>query len=79
MEDLRKVTFQYTNVADPIEATARLQRVIRSEEEGLMEEIASRIIAAATNNLRQHEDRLRALPEEDTIEQSTPTARVERA
>ncbi|CAN6923953.1 unnamed protein product [Brassica oleracea] len=76
MEDLREVTFQYTNVTDPIEAAARLQRVIRSEEEGLMEETASRIIAAAANNLRQCEDRDRALPEEETRVQSTPMARA---
>ncbi|CAN6917125.1 unnamed protein product, partial [Brassica oleracea] len=75
MEDLREVTFQYTNVTDPIEAAARLQRVIRSEEEGLMEETTSRIIVAAANNLRQYEDRDRALPEEETRVQSTPMAR----
>ncbi|CAF2074823.1 unnamed protein product [Brassica napus] len=76
MEDLREVTFQYTNVTDPIEAAARFQRVISSEEEGLMEETASRIIAAAANNLRQCEDRDRALPEEETKVQSTPMARA---
>ena len=76
MEDLREVTFQYTNVTDPIEAAAKLQRVIRSEEEGLMEETASRIIAAAANNLRQCEDRDRALPQEETRVQSTPMARA---
>ncbi|KAL0760652.1 hypothetical protein Bca101_076802 [Brassica carinata] len=76
MEDLREVTFQYTNVTDPIEAAAKLQKVIRSEEEGLMKETTSRIIAAAANNLRQCEDRDRALPEEETRVQSTPMARA---
>lgn len=52
MEDLREVTFQYTNVSDPTELAARRQRLTHSEEEGLMEQTADRIIAHAINNLR---------------------------
>lgn len=51
LEELRESTFQYTNVSDPSEAAARKQRVIHSEENGLMEQTADRIIVAASNTL----------------------------
>ncbi|CAN6905609.1 unnamed protein product, partial [Brassica oleracea] len=51
MEELREVTFQYTNCSDPTESAARRQRVTHSEEHGLMEETATRILAAAQSSL----------------------------
>lgn len=48
MEELREVTYQYTNCPDPAESAARRQRVLDSEARNLMEETAARIIAAAT-------------------------------
>lgn len=44
MEELREVTFQYTNCPDPTESAARRQRVLDSESRGLMEETAARIV-----------------------------------
>lgn len=51
MEDLREVTFQYTNVSDPVERAARVQRVIQGEEQNMMAETAANIIATAMSNL----------------------------
>lgn len=51
LQELREVTFQYTNVADPVERAARQQRVIHGEEQGLMAKTAANIIAAAAANL----------------------------
>ena len=51
LEELREVKFQYTNVSDPSEAAARKQRVIHSEENGLMEQTTDIIIVAASNTL----------------------------
>ncbi|CAN6829108.1 unnamed protein product, partial [Brassica oleracea] len=51
MNELREVSYQYTSVADPTESAARRQRVLRSEEEGLMEATAAGIIEAATRNV----------------------------
>lgn len=48
MEELREVTYQYTNCPDPAESAARRHRVLDSEARGLMEETAARMIAAAT-------------------------------
>lgn len=45
MEELREVTFRYTNHPDPKEREARIQRVLDSEANGLMEETAARLIA----------------------------------
>lgn len=51
MTELREVTYQYTNVDDPTERAARIQRVLQGEEQGLMASTAARIVAAATSNL----------------------------
>ena len=51
MNELREVSYQYTSVADPTESAARRQRVLRSEEEGLMEATAAGIIEAATRSV----------------------------
>lgn len=48
MEELREVTYQYTNHPDPKERDARMQRVFDSESQGLMEETANRIAANET-------------------------------
>ncbi|KAF3508579.1 hypothetical protein F2Q69_00003681 [Brassica cretica] len=45
MEELREVTYQYTNCADPVESAARKQRVLDGEVHGLMEQTASTIVA----------------------------------
>ncbi|KAG2318710.1 hypothetical protein Bca52824_011923 [Brassica carinata] len=50
MDDLRAVTLQYINCADPTESAARKQRVQQSDERGLMEETARSIIETATQN-----------------------------
>ncbi|KAJ4891657.1 Uncharacterized protein Rs2_31405 [Raphanus sativus] len=47
MEELQEVTRQYQNCADPVEAAARRQRVIRSDELGLMEATAASILASS--------------------------------
>lgn len=51
MDELRELTYQYTNVSDPTEAEARRQRVLHSEQEGLMEETAARLVANAALSL----------------------------
>lgn len=51
MNELREVSYQYTSVADPTESAARRQRVLRSEEEGLMEATAAGIIEATTRSV----------------------------
>ncbi|CAL9214573.1 unnamed protein product [Arabidopsis halleri] len=48
MGELREVTVQYTNCADPTESMARKQRVLQGEARGLMAETAAQIIAAST-------------------------------
>lgn len=50
LEELREVTYQYTNVQDPVENAARMQRLLDSEVNGLMAETAANIVAAATRN-----------------------------
>lgn len=45
MEELREVTYQYTNVADPVDSAARRQRVLDGEVHCLMEQTAAGIIA----------------------------------
>ncbi|KAF3550686.1 hypothetical protein DY000_02004472 [Brassica cretica] len=45
MEELREVTYQYTNCADPVESAARKQRVLDGEVHGLMEQTAATIVA----------------------------------
>lgn len=77
LEQLREDTFHYTNVEDPVEAAARLQRVYNSEENNLMEETASRIIEAAANNLRAHEESNRGLMNAAPVLYSTPRAQPE--
>ncbi|CAL9240671.1 unnamed protein product [Arabidopsis halleri] len=49
MGELREVTVQYTNCADPTESMARKQRVLQGEARGLMAETAAQILAAAVN------------------------------
>ncbi|KAF3589537.1 hypothetical protein F2Q69_00027039 [Brassica cretica] len=46
--ELKELSHQYVNVADPTESAARRQRVLQSEQNGLVEETAEGIIAAAT-------------------------------
>lgn len=53
MEDLNHVTLQYLSCADPTEAKARKQRVLRGDASGLLEEIAASIIVAATEAARE--------------------------
>lgn len=48
MGELREVTLQYTNCADPTESAARKRRVLQSEAQNLMAETASQMIEAAT-------------------------------
>lgn len=52
-EDLREVTLQYINCANPIESAARRRRVIITETENLMANTTSGIIAAATTTISQ--------------------------
>lgn len=73
MEELREVTYQYANVADPTESAARCQRVLQSEAEGLMEETAARIVETASNNLRVYEERNMANPYGASFTLNTPT------
>ncbi|KAH0936315.1 hypothetical protein HID58_013432 [Brassica napus] len=54
MNDLLEATLNYTNCPDPVESAARRQRV-HDEDAGLMEETATRIIAAAQRNLDRNE------------------------
>lgn len=51
MQELVDVSIQYTNCADPVESKAPRQRVLQTNAEGIMEETAARIIAAATTAL----------------------------
>lgn len=51
MNELIEITHQYTDVDDPIERAARMQRVAHGEEYNLMATTAANIIAAATSNL----------------------------
>ncbi|KAF2592796.1 hypothetical protein F2Q70_00042326 [Brassica cretica] len=53
MEVLNHVTLQYLSCADPTEAEARKQRVLRGDALGLLEEIAASIIVAATEAARE--------------------------
>ena len=53
MEELREVTYQYTNCPDLVESAARRQRVLDGKVHGLMEETAARIIVAAVE-AQQH-------------------------
>lgn len=48
MDELREVTVQYTNCADPTESMARKQRVLQGESRGLMAETAAQILAASS-------------------------------
>lgn len=48
MGELREVTIQYTNCADPIESAARKRRVLQGEAKGLMAETAPQMIEAIT-------------------------------
>lgn len=50
MEELREVTYQYTNVADPIESAARRQRVLNGELHGLMVITAASIMESEQIN-----------------------------
>ncbi|KAJ4906052.1 hypothetical protein Rs2_09710 [Raphanus sativus] len=47
MEQLHEVTLQYLSCADPTEAAARQRRVLASDNRGLTEETAARIIRTA--------------------------------
>ncbi|KAL0676994.1 hypothetical protein Bca4012_004975 [Brassica carinata] len=51
LAELQTVSDQYINVTDPAESAARKQRVMQCEKDGLMEETAAGIIAAASANL----------------------------
>ncbi|CAH8354545.1 unnamed protein product [Eruca vesicaria subsp. sativa] len=64
MKDLCYVTFKYTNVDDPVERAARMQRVALGEEHNLMENTAASIIAAATSNLSNHEIETNQAPDD---------------
>lgn len=46
MDELREVTYQYTNVADPVESAARKHRVLNGEAYGLVETTAASIMEA---------------------------------
>ncbi|KAG7559212.1 Ribonuclease H domain [Arabidopsis thaliana x Arabidopsis arenosa] len=52
MGELREVTVQYINCADPTESDARRRRVMQSEANGLMAETAANIISAATQTVQ---------------------------
>lgn len=73
MEELREVTYQYANVADPTESAARCQRVLQSEAKGLMEETATRTVETASNNLRVYEERNMANASDASFTLNTPT------
>lgn len=62
MGDLREVTIQYMNCADPSESAARRRRVIQSEEKGMMAETAALIISAASQST-QAEDHTKEIPD----------------
>ncbi|CAL9242378.1 unnamed protein product [Arabidopsis halleri] len=65
MGELREVTVQYTNVADPTESLARRQRVLQGEAKGLMAETAAQIIASAA---RLNESALVQTEDQTTME-----------
>lgn len=48
MEDLIEASHQYVNHPDPTEREARIQRVLETNAQGIMEETAAHIIATAT-------------------------------
>lgn len=48
MGEIREVTLQYTNCADPTESAARRRRVLQGEAQNLMAETAANMIEAAT-------------------------------
>ncbi|CAH8389956.1 unnamed protein product [Eruca vesicaria subsp. sativa] len=52
MNNLREATYRYANMADPKESPARRQRVL-SDEEGLREATAEKIIATASRNVEE--------------------------
>ncbi|KAL0652028.1 hypothetical protein Bca4012_094719 [Brassica carinata] len=51
MEDLHKVTKKYLSCPDPVEAAVRRQRVLYSDDEGLMEATSTTISASTTTQL----------------------------
>lgn len=53
MGELREVTVQYINCADPTESATRRRRVIQSEVNGLMAETAANIISAAAQTVQE--------------------------
>lgn len=63
MGELREVTVQYTNCADPTESLARKQRVLQGEARGLMAETAALIIS---NAARSHAPSQGAVEEQGT-------------
>ncbi|KAL0743086.1 hypothetical protein Bca4012_084599 [Brassica carinata] len=67
MEELRAVTYQYVDVADPKEREARRQRVLDGEIHGLMAETAANIIASAVQAQQQREQSAAALLSQSTI------------
>ncbi|KAF2590299.1 hypothetical protein F2Q70_00040207 [Brassica cretica] len=48
MEELMEASHQYVNHPDPVEREARIQRVLETNAQGIMEETAARIIVSAT-------------------------------
>ncbi|CAH8381946.1 unnamed protein product [Eruca vesicaria subsp. sativa] len=54
LDDIQKATLQYTNVADPIERAARMQRVLQSEIDGSVEETVAGIIQASSEAHNLH-------------------------
>ncbi|CAN7120116.1 unnamed protein product [Brassica rapa subsp. narinosa] len=75
MEQLREDTIHYINVDNPIESAARRQRVLQTEEEGLMQKTASRIVAAASSKAMIYGESSRTLPEPTPQELLTPLSR----
>ncbi|KAF3522613.1 hypothetical protein F2Q69_00046318 [Brassica cretica] len=73
MEELREVTYQYANVADPTESAARCRRVLQSEAKGLMEETAARTVETVSNHLRVYEERNMANASDASFTLNTPT------
>lgn len=68
MNELMEVTYQYTNVEDPIERAARIQRCLREEEHNLMATTAANIIATATASLTP-------IPENQTLQYEGDSSR----
>ncbi|KAG7536796.1 Endonuclease/exonuclease/phosphatase superfamily [Arabidopsis suecica] len=67
MGELREVTVQYTNCADPTESMARKQRVLQGEAKGMMAETAAQILGAASLP-----SDLNTLPDRDLASQCLP-------